>query len=81
MEWYLDTPPPGGESLRRMYERVSAFFDALPHGEDALIFTHGGGIRCARAYFGETPLEKAFDTPVETGEIVLFHLELPPVKP
>jgi alpha-ribazole phosphatase len=69
---WIDTPPPGGESLRRMYARVASFFDALPRGEDVLVFTHAGVIRCARAYFGETPLEQVFDTPTACGEIVTF---------
>ena len=70
---WIDTPPPGGESLRRMYERVSSFFDALPRGEDVLIFTHGGVIHCARTYFGETSLEKAFDKPVGYGSMIAFE--------
>jgi alpha-ribazole phosphatase len=69
-EDWIDTPPPGGESLRRMYARVASFFDALRRDTDVLVFTHAGVIRCARAYFGETPLEKSFDTPVACGEIV-----------
>jgi alpha-ribazole phosphatase len=70
---WIDTPPPGGESLRQMYRRVSAFFDALPRGEDTLIFTHGGVIRCARAYFNGMPLEQAFETSIGYGEIVGFR--------
>jgi broad specificity phosphatase PhoE len=45
--------PAGGESLREMYDRVSAFVDELkmaaPDG-DALVVTHGGVIRVAQAY-------------------------------
>ena len=70
---WVDTPPPGGESLRQMYERISSFFDALPRGEDTLIFTHAGVVHCARAYFDNTPLEKAFEMPSQYGEIVCFN--------
>ena len=48
-----DARPPGGESLRELYARVTAFISELevrePDG-DVLIVTHGGVIRVAEAY-------------------------------
>jgi alpha-ribazole phosphatase len=69
---WIDTPPPGGESLRQMYTRVAAFLDELPPDKNILAFTHGGVIRCASVYFGENSLENAFEKPVDYGEIATF---------
>lgn len=71
---WVNTPPPGGESFQEMYRRVASFLDELTASADTdtLIFTHGGVIRCALAYFGKSTLEKSFDTPVDYGEVVVF---------
>ena len=74
--WEIDwigSPPPGGESFRQMYTRVAAFLDEIKKEDlDTLIFSHGGVIRCALIYFGETTFEKAFDKSVDYGEVVVF---------
>ena len=71
---WVNTPPPGGESFQEMYRRVASFLNELTASDhtDTLIFTHGGVIRCAMAYFGKSTLEKSFDTVVDYGQVVEF---------
>jgi broad specificity phosphatase PhoE len=48
-----DCRPPGGESIRDLYQRVAAFLDELsghPSTDGLVVVTHGGVIRVAMAY-------------------------------
>jgi 2,3-bisphosphoglycerate-dependent phosphoglycerate mutase len=55
-----DARPPGGESLRELYRRVSAFMDdveaSAPEGA-VVVVTHGGVIRVAQAYAESVDVE------------------------
>jgi probable phosphoglycerate mutase len=48
-----DARPPGGESLRQLYQRVGRCLDQLrfaPPGPTIVVVTHGGFLRTARAW-------------------------------
>lgn len=72
-EW-VNIPAPNGESFIQMYERVSDFLNMVKtmKGDNALIFTHGGVISCARVYFGLADIKSTFDLMPQYGEIVVF---------
>lgn len=77
-EWFANwvhQPVTGGESFKMQYERVASLLDELREMElgNVLIFTHAGVINCARVYFGQTTLERAFDWTPQYGEIVSFE--------
>lgn len=74
-ENWITPPPPGGESFIEMYERVADFFNELAHSNDhtILVFTHGGVINCARAYFHHLPLKDTFQVPTSYGEVMVFE--------
>lgn len=68
---FVDTGPPGGESLRMLYDRVVSFLedlDVLP-GEAAAIVTHAGVIRCVWAHFTGTELQQMFRFDVGYGDV------------
>ena len=71
-EDWINTPAPGGESLREMYDRVSGFLDELREGDfrRVCLFAHGGVLTCARVYTGEYPLREAFKNVPAYGEII-----------
>ena len=72
--WFLN-PPPNGESLPKMYERVANFLDELKKENHSVvyIFAHAGVINCAKTYFGQTTLEEAFNNPIPYGGIATFE--------
>ena len=76
-EWrdnWVETPAPGGESFKDMYNRVSRLLDELRtrNYNSVKIFTHGGVINCAKIYFGQAKLESTFDRIAAYGEVVEF---------
>jgi broad specificity phosphatase PhoE len=74
-----DARPPGGESVRQLYDRVTSLLRDLLHGDLLLgstpgrrliLVTHGGPIRVAGAYLaGLGPAEMTWTT-VPNGSIV-----------
>ena len=79
-EWEKDwvyTPVPQGESFYDEYKRLVSFIADLDerHSETdhIAIFTHGGILACAHAYFNAIPLEKAFDNKAAYGTIFTFE--------
>jgi alpha-ribazole phosphatase len=70
---YLDhwttATPPGGESIAEVQTRVAAALAdvALDGGDDTLVVTHAGPIRCALAIAGGLSLEDAFAVPIPFG--------------
>lgn len=78
-EWTTDLVngcPPNGESLADMFLRISSFFDDLKTEqlERALIITHAGVIRCAKAYMENVPLTDIFNINIGFGEVCRYIL-------
>ena len=69
---WMNTPAPNGESFVQMYDRVASFFDELKiSGYNTIfVFTHGGVVNCARVYFGQADISKAFEMKTGYGEVV-----------
>jgi 2,3-bisphosphoglycerate-dependent phosphoglycerate mutase len=76
-----DAAPPGGESLRNLYDRVAAFADdltaarlpglagAVPGGDVAVV-AHGGTLRVLTAYLNGIPAEQMRWEPLANGTIL-----------
>lgn len=80
-EWVRDPikcPPPGGESLRELADRVTAAAAELcreyPHG-NVLVITHGGPIRCLVAEWVLGGLHRISDVQTEPGSVTLLCVE------
>lgn len=68
---FLETPCPGGESLRQLEERVLSFWNTLTRGPggDHVVVSHGGPIRVILSrVLGRPPLEM-FSFPVDFGGV------------
>jgi len=75
-----DACPPGGESVRELYERVAAFADDLAGDEpfgDAVVVAHGGVVRVLRAILAGIPPESMEWGPVENGCLIAERWPLP----
>lgn len=77
--WYKDfvhSKTPNGESMQKMYTRLSEFMNELRNEkhEKVLIVSHGGIIRLMWCYLLQTPIKNAFKIPVHYGEIFQFNL-------
>jgi alpha-ribazole phosphatase len=66
--WTIATPP-GGESIAEVQSRVAAALAdvALDGGDDTLVVTHAGPIRCALAIARGLSIEHAFAVPIPFG--------------
>ncbi len=67
-----DAHPPGGESVRQLYDRVTGLLDDLlrPPARRLILVTHGGPVRVARAYLaGLGPADMTWFT-IPNGSIV-----------
>jgi len=80
-QWYKDwinIPTSNGESFRQMLGRLSSFLEEIKQEnssiKNAIIFTHGGIIACAKVFFGKENIENAFNVLAGYGEIVEFEL-------
>lgn len=74
---FVERPPPGGESLGTLYERVSLWMEQLlrlPHKTVAVV-THAGVIRCFHVYATGMALADVFEFSVDYGDV--FKLEVP----
>ena len=74
-----DTPPPGGESLKDVYERTVPYFqnEILPHlekGENVLIVAHGNSLRALVKYLDNLSVPEVEDLSIATGEIYLYEI-------
>lgn len=74
--WFADYENiacPQGESFRMMIDRVSHFIGDLPPDmENLLIVTHAGIIRSFLTILKGFSIDKAFNTPVDYGEISII---------
>ena len=65
---------PGGESYEELYTRsIQLLEEIIEKGNDAVLVTHGGVIRCILAHVTDTALVDAFDIAVDYGRI--SHLQ------
>ena len=75
-EDWVTTPAPNGESFEQMYNRVASFFDELKTKDykNAILFTHGGVICCAKVYFDKADIKETYNLMPEYGEVLEFEL-------
>lgn len=73
MQDFVNTAPPGGETLLQMQARVLAFWNELQQQpyERVAVVTHGGIIRVLLANKRQLPLASLFDIKVAYGEVVV----------
>jgi len=71
----VDQKPPGGESLRMLYQRVGEHIEQLRHEpfETVAVVTHAGVIRCFWAHVAGTPLKDLFSIEVGYGDVFLVQ--------
>ena len=65
LEQWTTARPPGGESIGDVRARVAAALQAL--GDDTLVVTHAGPIRCALAIRRDIGIDEAFAMEVAFG--------------
>lgn len=68
----VDHVVPGGESIRQVYGRVSAYFDAKARehaGRTVVVVTHGGILDALYRHVTGTPLEKLRDFPIYNASL------------
>lgn len=78
-EWFrnwTDTRTPNGESLREQYQRVADFLSEkkAQHYNKICIFAHGGVLTCARVFAKEYPIEDAFKSIPQYGEVIKIEI-------
>lgn len=78
--WQADqfhTAATRGESLADQYSRVSDFLEELLQNDfrQAVVFTHGGVIACARIFSGEISVEEALQREIAYGSVFEMELE------
>jgi alpha-ribazole phosphatase len=76
MQNYTDTPPPGGETLSEMAERVYLFMDSLriKQLDSVILVTHAGVLRCIWAWLLKIPLTEIFRIKVDFGSVLHFQM-------
>ena len=75
-----DTPPPNGESLKDVVERVSPYFKeyikpALHLGENILIAAHGNSLRAMMIELGMYKTEEISNIELPTGSPLCINLD------
>jgi alpha-ribazole phosphatase len=72
---FVEQRPPGGESLRMLYQRVGEHIEQLLHEpfDSVAVVTHAGVIRCFWAHIAGIPLMDLFNIEVDYGEVFLVQ--------
>ena len=72
---FVEQRPPGGESLRMLYQRVGEHIEQLLHESfnTVAVVTHAGVIRCFWAHIARTPLKDLFNIEVDYGDVFLVQ--------
>jgi len=75
-----DYPPPNGESLKMVYERVLPYFESeiLPHlkeGKNIIIAAHGNSLRALAKYLENITEEDIADLEIGTGEAYVYDID------
>ena len=76
-----DTPPPNGESLKDVVERVSPYFKKnikplIDKGENVLIAAHGNSLRAMMIELGMYKSEEISNIELPTGSPLYINLDL-----
>ena len=79
LEWYKDwknVRPPGGESFRDAFIRLSGFIEELKSSgmERVAVFCHGGMLICAAIYAGSIDFDASLPGAFEYGEILKINV-------
>jgi broad specificity phosphatase PhoE len=61
---------PGGESYRRLADRIGAWYRSLT--SDTVVAAHGGGVRALLALLNLVPEEQATHAQIEQGVVYVF---------
>ncbi len=75
MEYWQTEQTPSGDSLPKMILRVNSFISSIQK-TSALLCTHAGVIRIARALSRKTEVHKAMSVPVPFFELITIDSEL-----
>lgn len=75
-----DSPPPGGESLKDVYNRVVPFYETnvlprLQMGENVLIVSSGNELRALIKYLEHISNEDIVHTEIKTGEVWEYDVD------
>lgn len=75
-----DYPPPNGESLKMVYERVVPYYETeiLPHlkeGKNILIAAHGNSLRALIKYLDHISDEDIPNLEFATGSIYIYQID------
>lgn len=75
-----DYPPPNGESLKMVYERVIPYFESeiLPHlksGENIIIAAHGNSLRALVKYLENISEDEIATLEIGTGEAYVYDID------
>ncbi len=75
-----DYPPPNGESLKMVYERVLPYFvsEILPHlkeGKNVIIAAHGNSLRALVKFLENISEEDIATLEIGTGEAYIYDLD------
>jgi probable phosphoglycerate mutase len=65
-----DFAPPGGESYRKLTNRIDAWYASLRR--DTVVAAHGGGVRVLMALFNILPKEEATHAQIAQGVVYVF---------
>lgn len=75
-----DYPPPNGESLKMVYERVLPYYNSeiepkIKEGKNILIAAHGNSLRALVKYLENISDEKIGDLEIGTGEAYVYQID------
>jgi len=74
-----DFPPPNGEALKQVYERVIPYYKEiilpyLTQGKNVLIAAHGNSLRALVKYLENIPDDEISKLEIGTGEVYLYDI-------
>lgn len=77
MSDFVNQPPPGGETMLAMSERVKSFFEDLLRKEysKVAVISHSVVMRIALCFVEGKPLEKAFERKLGYGEVIRVEMD------
>jgi probable phosphoglycerate mutase len=64
--------PPGGESFKDLFHRVSIFFSELPLSSHILLVTHAGVIRAMRCFWAGEKMENLLNFKTNYGQLFVL---------
>lgn len=75
-----DNPPPGGESLKNVYDRVVPYFrdhilPEIQNGKNIIIVAHGNSLRALVKYLENIPDDQISNLEMKLGEPYVFKLD------